>query len=418
VRIASALAMLVVAEVLFRYARRRALTQASIERLAWGAWWVTRPGLALFVFLILELPVRTDVAQHYLPQAHAALAGGLVYRDFLSSYGPLFPYLAAAVIALGTSPLMLVAAAIAAEAIALRLWLRAAPPNTLEPSAQAACSYGALAYLCTPFVVWDVALAGHNQAWLSAGVALCVWLGQRGRWLWAGLALALAAAAVKLLALVVAPALLAHAGRPARFALGLGLGLFALHAPFVWLGADVLQPLETQSAYWTSGNLPFVLAGVWPGVLAATTGERGVALLGAALFGLALAARRRAGAAQASSSALEASLCLGCTAFLLLSSKAYAHYAVITWLPACFVLARAGLGPLQRMLLYLLGLLATVEPALWFHALDQRTLPEALAGAFSIATVSVFVAVELALLAGYAWLLRAAWQGLVPSKPP
>jgi hypothetical protein len=412
-RIGSALAMLIASEVLLRYARARALPAAAVTRLAWLAWGLTRPILALFVFLILEVPLHSDAVTHYLPQARDVLTGELVYRDFRSSYGPLFAYLAAAVIALGTSPLAFVGAALGFEALAILLWSRSTQARP-EAAAEAL-----LVYACTPSVIWDVALEAHNQAWLSAGLALAVFLGARGRWLAAGLALALTAASVKLLALVVAPVLLACAARPLRFAVGLALGLSLLHAPLAYFGADPLQPLTTQSGYWTSGNVPFVLALLWPGLL-----EPGAAPLRSCvlLFGLlasAIATRTRAGASRSAPSTIEAALCLGFYVFLLLSQKAYAHYAVMVWLPACLLLARDGLTWPRRALLYALGLLATVEPALWFHALDQSTLSHARATpAISPGILSLFVAVELALLAAYTGLLRAAWLGLVQSKAP
>lgn len=414
-RSGSALVMLLASEALLRYARSRALDPLRVQRLAWGAWWITRPLLTLVVFLILGVPLQSDVVQHYVPQAQAALAGELVYRDFPSSYGPLFPYLAAGVITLGTSPLALVAAAIAFEAVAMRLWLDAQRSAGLEGRAQAD---GLLAYVCTPFVIWDVALEGHNTAWISAGLALCVWLGTAGRSLAAGLALALTAAAVKVLALVAAPALLLSTPRPLRFGLGLGLGLLLLHAPLTRLGADPTQPLVMQAASWTSGNLLFVLAAAFPELLAESRALLRVMLAQLVVLGVALDALGRAGRARTELPAIEAALCLACFFLLFISAKAYAHYAVIAWLPACFLLARGGLRARRRVLLYALGLLITIEPALWFHALDQRTLDEALHGAFSSWVLAAFFAVELALLAAYAGLLRAAWLGLVPSKTP
>src|SRR2546429_355740 len=55
--------------------------------------------VAVFVvlYLVMNLTPQSDNIGYY-SEAKAALAGGLIYRDFASSYGPLFTYMDAAVV--------------------------------------------------------------------------------------------------------------------------------------------------------------------------------------------------------------------------------------------------------------------------------------------------------------------------------
>src|SRR5690242_13250064 len=51
-----------------------------------------RLGVYALVFLVLGYAPHSDVGAHYWPQAKHALLGHVPYRDFASSYAPLFPY--------------------------------------------------------------------------------------------------------------------------------------------------------------------------------------------------------------------------------------------------------------------------------------------------------------------------------------
>jgi hypothetical protein len=395
-------------------ARRADWPARRIERASWIVWLLTRPGLALFVFVILDQPVTSDVAHYYLPQGLAALDGKLVYRDFASSYGPLFPYGVAALLALARQPETVLFASIAFEGAAIALWARFAR----VPVSDRARADALLLYACAPIALWTTTLAGQNQSWVSAALALAVGMLARAAYGRASIVLVAGAALVKALSIVPLPyvlALAAQRGRATllRMLLAFALAVLALFGPFVWLGAPVWSAVLDESSRTSPGNLPFLL---WWLTGTARWNALPIVVLVGTGFGVWLA--RRAG--HAWPAAHHAALTALWLAILLVSPKAYTTYLVLFWLPACFVVAGGGLSRRDVLTFSGLALIAMLEPALWFDWIRPATLPRALVlasaqGPGYAAKLALFGACELGLLAGYIWLLRRALRALVPS---
>ena len=70
-----------------------ALSDRTFDRFCLILTFASRMGLYVSVYFILNQNVTTDVASAYYPQGLNVLDGQVVYRDFESSYSPLFPYL-------------------------------------------------------------------------------------------------------------------------------------------------------------------------------------------------------------------------------------------------------------------------------------------------------------------------------------
>jgi hypothetical protein len=414
-KLGSALGLVGLHAALAAWARRRALSEAQVTRLAWACWWTTRPGLFVLAFIVLGMAPTSDVIEHYVPQGLAALRGELPYRDFDSSYGPLFPYVIAGVLRVIARPEAVVLLAVLFDGLAMRLWLRA----TESAVPARARAEGLLLYACAPVVVWNTALVGQNQVWLSAGLAGGVWLLTRAAPLRAGLVFALGALAVKVLGLLLVPyAVLVSAPR-ARVVLSLAvvLGLAVVLVPFASAGAAVWQPLTEEAARATSGNVPFLLGLLGLDSTRAAARPALAIVVALSLLGASAFAARRVVHARGPA-AHHAALCVVMLVLMLASKKAYATYLVIFWLPMCLVLAQQGLSRAGLVAFGAVSVLATIEPALWFAWLHQASLPEALStlarggvsvrGTFSTTKVALFIACELGLLSGYAWLLRRA----------
>jgi len=414
-KLVSALGLVGLHAALSAWAKRRALSEAQVTRLAWACWWATRPALFVLAFIVLGTAPTSDVVEQYVPQGLAALRGELPYRDFDSSYGALFPYVIAGLLRVIARPEAVVLLAVLFDGLAMRLWLRA----TESAVPARARADGLLLYACAPVAVWNTALVGQNQAWLSACLAGCVWLLARAAPIRAGLMFAFGALAVKALGLLLVPyAMLVSAPR-ARVLLGLMvlLGLAVVLVPFALAGAEVWRPLADEGVRTTSGNVPFVLGllgldSQQPAGRPALASALGLSVIGASAF----AARRVVHAPGAA--AHHAAVCVVMLVVMLASKKAYASYLVIFWLPMCLVLAQQGLSRAGLVAFGAVSVLATIEPALWFDWLHQASLPEALStlahgdvsvrGTFSTTKVALFIACELGLLTGYGWLLRRA----------
>lgn len=387
-------------------ARRRAGTasgsSASFELVL--LWAGTRLVPFVLVFVVLDLDLWSDVTRFYLPQGVAALDGQLVYRDFVSSYGPLFPYLAALPIAAWPAPAALVLQAIAWEFVALMAW-----SAVVRRSAEA----GRLGdiqrlYLCNPLALVNVVLVGQNQIWVCALWGVAAWLLLARGPAWSGAAAALSVVGVKLLGALALSALWWRAGLAWRFAAGAAAMTLAGVVPFAVAGADVGQPLRLESDQFTSGNLPYLLTWVGmdpadPATAAALTGALVAALVAAAI--LIERPWRRPVAAVPLPVALSCLLLV----FMLVSRKAYTSYLVMGLLPMTIAVASALPRFRQRAGFLAFCGLASVEPSLWFRWMGEGTLAGVRLVPFDAG--AAFAGVQLVLLAGYAVLLRALARG-------
>jgi hypothetical protein len=376
----------------------RAFTAASL-----GVALATRLGLALALYGILDLEVLGDVLGSYVPQGRALLEGRALYRDFSTNYGPLFPFLAAAILALWNDPVAFVAAAIALEIGALALWIRAGRRVLDEGSVRIAT----LLYLTSPIPLLNVAMNGGNQVWVAPFLAACAGLLAR-RDAWAGAALGCAVIAVKLLGAIFAPIAWLFARRRAHFALGFAAPLaLAYAAAFAWAGARAIQGQRYEAGQITPGNLYFQLSALGVGLENPLLAAASLAvLIGAGALGLAYLWRAGAGADLAR---LPAALAIALLAFLLLSKKSYPTYLVLGFYPLCLALARLRPRTRDAIAFGVLGVAATLEMSLWFRWLDTRDLAllwrDPLPDSVDRSGVLGFLACEVVLLASYAWML-------------
>jgi len=367
------------------------------------AWWIaavlwtaTRPLLFLVVFVGAGLAVQSDVPAFYLPQARAALDGQLVYRDFPSSYGPLFAYLAALPVGLWNDPRSLVLTAIGLELAALCAWAAVGR----EELGQARTGQVVCLYLCNPLAISSVVLVGQNQIWICAIWGVSAWLLMRRRAALAGGVAILAVTGVKLLGVLALPALWWRAHNKTAFAAGAATIAAASLAPFVLAGADVLQPLRLESDAVTSGNLPYLttwfgadISGAWyPPILA-------LSLMSAVIL-IERPWRQR-------SRKVTLSCAISCVmlVLLLVSRKAFTSYFGMFLMP----LTIAVVGVTSRLRSHLAFLLfcglAMLEPSLWYRWMQAGTLSDVAIGQADRSVL--FLAIQLVLLSGYVILLAS-----------
>jgi hypothetical protein len=363
------------------------------------------PALVLFVglYVLGRQEVPSDVPGYYLPAAHAALAGKLPFRDFTSSYAPLFPYVGGALAWIWDSGKVFALFSILANAVALILWHRMAGVCVDRQKAR----QSTLLFATSGHLLYQTML-GTNQTWIGAALAASALWVVTDRAAASGSLQAVAACATKILVLLFWPALWMCARHRWRWLAAALLPAAALYAAFAAAGADVLYPFRAEGGLITSGNLPYVLD-----PLLSATGAAKRILCDAALLG-ALAGttiwlfwRLRALTPTQRATALPLALALTGVVFLLISKKSYTGYAVFVLYPITVVLG-IGMRSLRARVAFLIAfnaLLAT-EPSMWFHLGGfMGTLQEWLnAGGGSKALT--FVLVDVALLACYAWV---AW---------
>jgi hypothetical protein len=350
---------------------RTKVSSQTFKWIVWTAFVLTRAGLFLGLFVFLRLLPQSDVTGYYYPQMKAALAGGLPYRDFFSAYAPLFPYVGASVLWLCDSAKALVLLSIGFEAAGFAAWLGFAHLAFAERTVRLA----ALLYVLNVLPLFNAAVDGQNQTWISAFLGLSVLLLWRRSWFQSGIAFGGALVAVKILPLIFAPAAWLHAAERRRWLLGFLALPAVVYGVCLCAGLDVLQPLRFEGKQITSGCLPFLLAPVLPeGFPPMVFDAALILMLGSGCVAGALRLTRE-----------QPQRCVYLVTILLLillifSKKAFTNYLVMAWFPLCLCAASSAKhSKWQACLLGLFGALALIEPSLWFRWLDRQDLAVVLA---------------------------------------
>ncbi len=381
-----------------------------------------RLSLFVVVYLVLDINVSGDVRGFYFPNAERAAAGEVIYRDFESSYSPLFPYLLALIIGVWHSLKAIVLAAILIEVASLPLWLAAGRRWFSERTVRVA----ALLYVTSSVPFLNIALKGQNQVWVALGLAASVWLLARKDVLSGGLQ-GLTLISVKVLSLLFTPVIWLFAGGRVRWAIAFCVLPLATVLYCVPNDIDLLFPLRLQGGHFTGGNLPYLtsLFGVDPTAGAARWIFDGLTV-GALAF-VFLASWKRGVRAQPAN--VMHLLTLVLMTFFLASKKAYATYLVMCFFPVCLTLATSRVNWKLLIAFAMVGILAALEPSLhfrWMHdgahkqflsVLFADPLPEGVTRIGALA----FLLVDVALVAGYAVVAGLAWRRLgtaPPTHPP
>jgi F0F1-type ATP synthase assembly protein I len=410
-----ALAGALVCVVLWRLPWVRRLSNGQFTAMTIGLLVGGRLGFYTLVYLVQGQPVPTDVPTYYYPEAVKTLSGLLPYRDFASSYAPLFDYLGAAMIYLWNDTRVYVLTAIAADVLAMPIWLAVGRRLFAENVVRTA----AILYVTNVKALLSVC-TGQNQIWIALLLAAAWWLRLRGRPFWSGMMLGLGLSAVKVLVLILTPPVWLAGGRRLMWLVGFAAIPAVVYLGFIALGADVLLPLKNEGGLVTCGNLPFLatLAGLDP---AGWIGAMGIACRLAIWAGLYLAVWRRG--LDPKSNDIDLSrmihvLTLALLCFMLLSKKAYTGYLVLGMFCMCLTLADRPFS-WRDMLIYCLFMVATVmEPTLWDSWLPNQDLrlfhQAASEGHPGFGRLTVFASVEVVLLGCYLRYAVQAFRSVFP----
>jgi hypothetical protein len=319
------------------------------------------------VFSILHLAPRGDVVGYYYPEAQSALHGGLAYRDFTSSYAPLFSYVCAALLRLIDSPLALIAFAIVLDVFAVPIWFAAIRPACEETVFRR----GALLYLLQPLMLLNVAVDGGNNIWIALTIAAAMLYLVRSRDALSGMSYATSLIVVKFLPIIFAPLLFLSARRRLLWTAGFLLPSATVFGAFAAAHANILQPLQQEGNQELGGSLPLLVSYLTgfdiPGRLADS-----ITVL--ALIGCTLACWRVTqieGYARGWATGM--GLLLLTLATLMLSKKSWTIYIIMVMFLLCQLIVRYGY--FARLLYCLFSFLLIVEPSFLFDRVGSHHLP-------------------------------------------
>jgi len=390
--------------------------------LRWAVGLQLVPALGLFVALYVlgHQQPTSDVPAYYLPAAHAALSGEIPYRDFVSSYAPLFSYVGAALVSVWDSGKMFALFDTVLNVITLVLWHESARVCFDARTARTAT----VLFAASGHVIVQ-GLLGTNQSWIGVAVAAATLMMVRDRTTASGLIQAAAACTTKLLAHLFWPAFWICAPRRSRWLAAAVIPTAAVYLLFVGLGAGpyLLHPLQAESTLRSSGNLPYILD-LFLG--AAGTSER---LILDGLTATALSATcawlfwlTRSVPAQQRATLLPGALALMGLMLMIFSKKSFTGYLLFVMYPLASMLGTATTARVGLLLVF--NALVVAEPSLWFHLNGYHySLREWLGAGGDRPSILAFVGLDLALLACYvylAWLsvrwLQTTADGAMPES--
>jgi hypothetical protein len=400
--------------VLFvRSSRIMALTDRHFYGLMLLLWGVTRVGLYCAGFIVLRMAVTSDIIAAYYPEAIHALKGEVIYRDFISTYAPAFPYLTALILKVWNSPKAIILATTLIDAASFSIWLQIARTTWVGSTSRTL----AIFYVFSSFAILNVAIAGQNQTWAALILGAAVLLCKRGRPILSGMVAGLPVLLVKFLPLIFLPLFIRRGSNPVRVA-SAALALPVTFLFGMWVqGIDIFQPIRFQAHLITPGNLPYLLT-FWklpdgfsaasqvllPGglaVLSVYLVSRTVRVQGdQIIFGMAV-------------------LTLVCA---LLSRKFYTNYLMMVFAPMCAI-AAVGSSPVSAAVRFgVFNLVISLEPSLWFRLLNGEDshlrlwqIVSTLQQDHELWKLWTFLPLEAALLGFYAYYLLKAWRLLTQS---
>lgn len=235
--------------------RLRQLARPQFDRLISSAFLLSRLGLYAAVFFLAHITPRGDIPSYYFPEASSVLRGLMPYRDFVSSYAPLHPYIDSVPVMLWHSPLSIILLSIVFDFVLLRLWLRLGRGFLQEAELRTA----AILYTASAIGVQFVAVDGQDTVLIAVFLALALLMSSRARERLSGAAVGTSIAAVKFLPVLFAPAFFVVSRRPWRWALGFFVPLAAVYGTAVALHLPILVPVQQEGNVRTSGNLPYLI---------------------------------------------------------------------------------------------------------------------------------------------------------------
>jgi hypothetical protein len=323
---------------------------------------VAKPILCLALYL--SQPAfffASDAAAYYLPETQRWLAGEMPYRDFRSSYAPLFHLLLMPAVLAWPAPGSVVASMLALETAMVVLYARRFGRT------RTAQTWRVLFLYCSsPISFYWVALTGYNSVLIALFSLIALLLAEARRDLAAGFTALLGLAFSKLTMILAWPAIVFFPGGSVARRMAPLIGLLLLFPALIQLRIDLLEVALDVGYVASSGN-PWFLISL---LLSESAESRSLKIasmlsllvaLGALLL-LYLRSARSQTEGFDRASALQAACCL---LFMLLAYKTFPWYLTMGLIFLLHTLVGSERFSAVALLPFaVLGALTTFEPGL------------------------------------------------------
>ncbi len=352
--------------IAWKLAPRLRLAAPRFFQLALTVFAASRLATFFLAFGLLHLVPRGDITL-YMEEATPALAGKLIYRDFITPHAPLDPYLLSSMLRLHHSPLTIMLFGVLFDICALYLWMKAAPHFLSALTFRRTV----LLMIFNPTSLLTEAIDGQMNSFIALFLALGVYLLIRHRNFLSGAAVAVPAAVIKFLTLIYAPGFLFAVPSTRKKALAtlgfVGL-LLAVYVPFALAGANLAVPLSAEGAHVTSSNLVYLFEMITGRSLGLRLPDLILALSWFAVVAVTFLAMRRFASTAAPDRRrtfylLTLSLIAELLCIQVFSKNTWDRYLVMAMFPLCLVAAEFTFA---ELLAYAIWMAASVfEPSYW-----------------------------------------------------
>jgi hypothetical protein len=388
----------------------------TFDRYLQAAFAASRLGLYALLFFVLRIAPRGDVVGFYFDEAIDVLRHQVPYRDFVSSYAPLHPYLDGAIIYFWRSPLPLILLAILAEIVLLPVLLRLGRELFAERSVRLA----ALLYVASPISLQFVAVDGQDTVIITLLMSLAILCLMRNRVVLSGALLAAGIALIKFLPLLYVPAFFFAAQRRVRWLLGFGAVLLLGYGGFALRHINLLAPLALEDTLKTASNLPFVIQLIFGFAIPDRAGDVFLLLVLLGAMALIASAMHRAGQSHLPNPqphprlrVLLFGVAVLTLALLVFSKKSWPPYLILALFPICLLVVDRARSWLRLVAFALFSVVAVVGHSVWSTVFGEVLAPAIHASLVSKRPAAfVFLVLQMLLVAGYLWLFAEALKRL------
>jgi hypothetical protein len=386
-------------------------TRGSFDRTITLAFVSSRLAIYAGIFLVLRISPRGDIPAFYWDESNAVLAHLLPYRDFLSSYAPLHPYLDASAILIWHSPLAIILLAICAEGFVLPLWLRVGRIFLDERDVRSA----SLLYLTSVISLQFVAIDGQDNVLIALLLVLALYLIHRFKFFASGAAVGVAFTMVKFLPLIYMPIFVTLVPRRWRWLAGASTVIVPILGVCMILRLPILTPLVFEKKQTSAGNIPYLFEGITGLAVPTQIWDAFVLVALAAVFLLIVTKAR--GASDALRLRL---LTFGFAALTLtlvvFSKKSWPPYLMLSLFPICLLMKNF---KLRVIAFALFGVVAVTANSYWSTVLKQAVSSQFHRGLLAHRPdCFIVLMLQIALVSGYLWLLQLAIREICNNQLP
>lgn len=311
----------------------------------------------VFIYLILDFDTTSDV-NIFFSSALSAIHGGIVYRDFVTVYSPLFPYISGILLSVWSSPKAIVLMMLIVESIIM--W------GTIKLFRHRNVTICSLIYYLLPTTIIFSVLGGQEDIWMWGGVVTAIHLKKKYKNdFWLGIGLAVGLLASKLIFVLILPGFFLLVNKRAQLLIGFALVFIPIVSLiFYYVGWELLSPVNEANIPRTpnlfslirpllNGKLPFGLSIFnWLGL---------IVNLAIGVIWIILRWKK-----SSINQPFVELFIITFVLLMLLQQSSYSNYAFIFMMPFVYYFYES-LNRFEWYYFLFLNILLVIQPALWWH---------------------------------------------------